>query len=110
MIARIWHGRTSATNAEEYAEFVGKTGIPDYRRTKGNLGALVLRRIDGKEAHFLTVSFWDSMNSIKDFAGEDVGKAKYYPDDSKYLLEFEPNVLHYEVFSGDPMPIDQLHP
>ena len=37
------------------------------------------------------------MESIKGFAGKDVEVAKYYPEDKDFLLEFEPNVLHYEV-------------
>jgi hypothetical protein len=37
------------------------------------------------------------MESIKEFAGEDVEKAKYYPEDRDFLLEFESTVVHYEV-------------
>jgi hypothetical protein len=44
------------------------------------------------------VTKWDSYDSIRKFAGDDIEKAKYYPDDSKYLLEFEPTVQHCETF------------
>lgn len=40
----------------------------------------------------------DSYESIKKFAGEDYEKAEYYPEDEKYLLEFEPNMIHCETF------------
>ena len=98
MIARIWHGTTNADKADEYLEYLNKTGIPDYQETPGNCGAFVLRRIENDIAHFQTVSFWDSIESIKKFAGEDYEKARYYAEDKKYLLEFEPYVMHCETF------------
>ena len=100
MIARIWHGITPAVKAGEYLDFLNKTGVPDYRRTPGNQGAFVLRRIEGDRAHFLTLSLWDSIESIKKFAGDDYERAKYYPEDKEFLLEFEPNVQHYEIFGN----------
>jgi heme-degrading monooxygenase HmoA len=57
----------------------------------------VLRKIEGDQAHFLLVSLWDSRDSITKFAGSDITKARYYPDDEKFLLELEPTVNHYEV-------------
>lgn len=101
MIARIWHGTTKPTDSDEYLEYLNKTGIPDYRRTKGNLRAFVLRRTENETTHFLTLSFWDSIESIKNFAGEDYEKARYYPQDEDFLLTFEENVTHYELFSDE---------
>jgi heme-degrading monooxygenase HmoA len=98
MVARIWHGRTKAADAPTYLEYLHRTGIPDYRRTPGNRGAWVLRRIEGSVAHFLTLTFWDSRECIEAFAGSDIDKARYYEEDKKFLLEFEPTVTHYELF------------
>ena len=97
MIARMWHGVTPAAKADEYVEYLNKTGMPGYRATEGNRGAYLLRRIEGDEAHFITLTFWDSYEDIKKFAGEDVEKARYYPEDKEFLLEFEPTVKHYEI-------------
>lgn len=72
--------------------------MPAYRATAGNKGAWVLRRIEGDVAHFITLSFWESRDAIAAFAGADIEAAKYYPEDEKYLLEFEPRVTHYELF------------
>lgn len=47
-------------------------------------------------AIFCTVTEWDNVDSIKQFAGEDYQKARYYPDDEKYLSAFEEHVNHYE--------------
>ena len=98
MIARIWHGTTEAAKANDYLEYLNGTGIPDYRNTKGNLGAYVLRRIESDRAHFLTLSFWASLDAIKTFAGEDYERARYYPQDREFLLDFEPTVQHFELF------------
>lgn len=98
MIARIWHGRTKASDADAYLDYLYKSGIPAYRTTTGNRGAWVLRRRDGDAAHFITLSFWESRDAIVAFAGVDIEAAKYYAEDEKYLLEFEPTVTHYELF------------
>jgi heme-degrading monooxygenase HmoA len=97
MLARIWHGVTHADKAEEYFEFLKKTGVTDYQSVAGNQGVTVLRRIEGDRAHFLILTLWDSMDAIRRFAGSDVDKAKYYPEDERFLLEFEEKVVHYTV-------------
>lgn len=98
MIARIWHGTTKAEKADKYLEYLKQTGIPDYKRTTGNQGAYVLRRIENDVAHFFTLTFWDSYDAIKRFAGENLECAKYYPEDANFLLDMEPNVQHFELF------------
>jgi heme-degrading monooxygenase HmoA len=97
MLARTWSGRTPTSKAEAYSEFLNNSGIKDYLATPGNRGVLVLRRQLGAETEFLLVSLWDSEDSIRAFAGEDVTKAHYYPEDDDFLLEFAPEATHYEV-------------
>ena len=98
MIVRIWHGRTKTEDAETYRQFVMETGIKDYTAAKGNLGAQIWQRRENDITHIWTVSWWKDHQSIKGFAGNEIEKAKYYDEDKKYLLEFEPTVLHYEAF------------
>ena len=97
MIARTWHGAVRAEQAAEYSSYVQKTGVPDLRGTRGNRGVYVLRRIEGNKAHFLMISLWRALEDIEAFAGEDIERARYYPEDASYLLELEPHVTHYEV-------------
>jgi heme-degrading monooxygenase HmoA len=97
VIVRIWHGRTSRQNADAYAAFLEARAIPDYRSVPGNLGVQVLRRDESDVTHFLTVTRWTSEEAIRAFAGDDLLKAKYYPEDRGFLLEFEPQVQHYVV-------------
>jgi heme-degrading monooxygenase HmoA len=99
MIARIWHGVTLAAHADEYVEYLSRSGLADYRATQGNRGTYLLRRAEGNIVHFLTLTFWDSTESIKRFAGEDIEKARYYSEDSTFLLELEPLVKHYQVLA-----------
>lgn len=97
MIARIWHGRVPTGKATAYREFVNSRAIPDYQSVRGNLSVHILERTEGDVTHFITLTFWDELESIKAFAGEDVEVAKYYPEDKDFLLEFEPKVTHYEA-------------
>lgn len=97
-ITRIWHGITKAAHADEYKKFVEETGLTDYKSIPGIQSVKLLRRIEGETCHFMTVTEWDSIDSIKAFAGEQFHLAKYYPGDEKYLLEMEKDVTHYETF------------
>lgn len=99
VIARIWHGVTPAARADEYLEFLEERALPDYRSVPGNLAAFVLRRVEGEVAHFLTVTHWESYEAIRAFAGAEIERARYYPEDSGFLLEFEPTVQHFELFA-----------
>jgi len=97
MIARRWHGRVPAAKAREYLNYVTETGIADYRATPGNLGAWILHRHDGDIAHVETFTLWENEDAIRRFAGDDLLKARYYDRDADFLLEFEPEVLHFEA-------------
>jgi heme-degrading monooxygenase HmoA len=97
MIARTWHGRVPAEKADAYHEYLLRTGVADYADTPGNHGVHVLRRVEGEVAHFLLITYWESVDAIVRFAGEDYERARYYPEDDDFLLEREPFVAHYEV-------------
>ena len=98
MIVRIWHGRTKTTDAQIYRQYVIDTGIKDYTSVRGNLGAQIWQREEGENTHIWTISWWQDTESIEAFAGENIAAARYYDDDKRYLLEFEPEVMHCEVF------------
>jgi heme-degrading monooxygenase HmoA len=102
MIVRMWHGRTAIDDADAYLAFLEDRAIPDYRRIPGIAGVWLLRRLDGDVSHFITMTHWTSREAIAAFAGEDIERAKYYPEDDAFLLEFEPNVVHYEICASAP--------
>ena len=97
MIVRMWHGRVPTSKAAAYRDFLNERAIPDYQSVAGNLGVFILQRPHGDVTHFITMTYWENLEVIKQFAGEDVETAKYYPEDEEFLLEFEPGVVHYEV-------------
>lgn len=97
MIARIWHGAVPAASAETYARYIEETGSREVLRAPGNRGVLVLRRVTGPQADFVFTSFWDSLEAIRRFAGDDLDRAVYYPRDREFLVDLEPRVAHYEV-------------
>jgi heme-degrading monooxygenase HmoA len=103
-MVRIWHGRTRRDRADAYAEFLVARALPDYRSVAGNRAVHLLRRDAGEETHFLTVTLWDSEEAVRAFAGDDVLRAKYYPEDADFLLEFEPEVVHYSVIASSEVP------
>ena len=98
MIARIWEGKTSISKSDAYKQFLLQVAVHDYKSVKSLLGLKFLYRVEGEEAHFTLITFWPSIESIKKFAGKDHEKAKYYPDDKDFLLDFPEKVKHYEVF------------
>jgi heme-degrading monooxygenase HmoA len=97
MIARIWRGAVRAQDATAYAAYVQETGIAGYQRTPGNQGAWALWRVDGDRAEIVTISLWESRSAIERFAGQDISRAVFYPEDDRYLIERDLTVHHYEV-------------
>ncbi|HVV59640.1 MAG TPA: hypothetical protein VHC45_14875 [Gaiellaceae bacterium] len=97
MIARMWRGWTRREDADEYAAYIDGTGMDEYRRTPGNRGAWMLRRDDGDRTEFVTLSFWDSLDAIRGFAGDDIERAVYYPEDERFLVAHEDTVTHWQV-------------
>ncbi len=98
MIVRLWHGRVNISKADEYAEFMKERAAPDYGSVDGLHKLVFTRRDEGDVTHFLLITFWDSMESVKKFAGEHPEKAKYYPEDDDFLLEKEAESVMYEIF------------
>ena len=105
MIARFWHGAVPADKAVAYAQYLQATVIPELQSTGGNKGVYVLRNIEDDIAHFVLISLWESLDSIRRFAGNEIERARYYPEDEDFLLELEPTVTHYEVLHA-PMAVE----
>ena len=100
MIARVWRGWTATADADAYHEYLEATGVQGLRRTPGNRGVYMLRRVHDGRAEFLMMSLWDSMDGVRAFAGDDPERAVFYPDDDRYLADREWTVAHYEVLEA----------
>ena len=101
MIARIWRGWVRTEDRAAYVEYIERTGMAEYPRTPGNEGAWMLARdLDDDRTEIVTLSFWESRNAIRAFAGDDIERAVFYPDNDRYMVDRETTVTHYEVVAG----------
>ena len=101
MIARTWRGATRAEDGEAYVRYLQETGFRAFRETPGNLGALGLRRVVDGKAEFVVVSFWESEDVVRNFAGNEIDRAVFYEEDDHFLVERDAHVSHFEVVYRD---------
>ena len=95
MIFRKWRGRIRTEDRQEYVAYIRTTGLDDYERTPGNRGFQMLTRDLGDgTTEVATMSWWNSMDSIRGFAGDDPQRARYYPEDDRFLVERPEHVEH----------------
>ncbi|WP_344058625.1 hypothetical protein [Microbacterium pumilum] len=96
-VVRMWTGVVRTEDRDSYVEYVERTGMDEYRTTAGNLDAWLLTRDlgDGR-TEITTVSRWESRDAIVGFAGTDIERAVFYPEDDRFLLERDLHVRHYE--------------
>ena len=101
MIARVWRGATRTADAEAYLDYLNRTGHAEYRRIAGHRRTITLRRSAADRTEFVVLSFWDSFDAIQAFAGPDVDRAVFYPEDDRYLVERDDRVAHFDVVYED---------
>jgi heme-degrading monooxygenase HmoA len=53
--------------------------------------------VEGDRAEIVTLSFWESRAAIEAFAGPDISRAVFYPEDDQYLIDRDLTAQHYEV-------------
>ena len=97
MIARTWRGAVARGDGDAYAEYLNATGVSAYQGTPGNRGVWMLRRDLEEKTEFVMLTFWESMDAIKAFAGERPEVAVFYPDDDRYLIERDETATHFVV-------------
>ena len=101
MISRIWHGFTSHENADTYENLLKHeifTGIRD-RNIEGYRGIQLLRRELPRETEFITIMWFDSIGSVREFAGEDYETAVVPEKARKVLARYDATSQHYTVLS-----------
>lgn len=97
MILREWRGRVPRVKTAAYLEFLRAQAMPDYAATPGHRGTWILVDEGPEVSEFLLLTLWDSREAIRGFAGEDISRARYYPQDPEFLLEMPERLRHYEV-------------
>ena len=101
MIARLWHGHTKPEQADRYEEMLRTTILPGIHRIAGYKGSYVLRRNVGPEVEFITMTLWESIDAIRQFAGEDHEKSVIAPDAAHLLSRHDDKSVHYEAFHSE---------
>lgn len=97
MIARTWRGTTRAEDRDEYAAYMERTGMETARSLPGSRGTIVLSRVEGDTAEFVSLLLFDSLDDVRAFAGDDISVARFFPEDDRWLVERDLDVRHYEV-------------
>ncbi|MBN3883531.1 MULTISPECIES: antibiotic biosynthesis monooxygenase family protein [unclassified Nostoc] len=97
VVARIWHGQTLTNKADEYYKYLTEAGVKKIQSIPGNLGVQVFRRTNGTTTEFTVISYWNSRDAIRAFAGNDIEKVHPLPKDNQYLIEPETKVKHFDV-------------
>ncbi len=99
MIVRIWHGWTTPANADKYEALLKEeifVGIQK-RHIRGYHGIQLLRRDEGREVEFVTIMTFDSIDAVREFAGEDY-EACVVPEKARAVLaHFDARSQHYEL-------------
>ena len=99
MISRIWHGWTTPENADAYETLV-KNEVFNMIKDKGVTGYQginLLRRELDKEVEFITIMWFDSLDAVREFAGEDYETSFVPPQAQALLSRFDTRSQHYEV-------------
>ena len=99
MITRIWRGWTSPSSADAYETLLRESILPGIagRGIEGYRGAHLLRRFDGDEIEFVTMLWFDSIDAVRVFAGEDHEAAVVPQAAHKLLVRFDECSRHYET-------------
>ena len=98
MIMRIWHGWTRrGEDAEAYDALLKSEILPGIHRIDGYRGSYLLRRDDGDEVEFITITTWDSWDAIREFAGDSKTGAVIYPKAHALLTRFDETSEHYDA-------------
>jgi antibiotic biosynthesis monooxygenase (ABM) superfamily enzyme len=101
MVLRIWRGWTTPANADAYERIVSTQVLPGIaaRNVPGYHGAFLLRRTlaAGDEIEFATIMQFDSLEAVREFAGDDYETAYVPPDARAVLKRFDERSAHYDV-------------
>jgi hypothetical protein len=97
VVVRMWRGAVRSEDRDAYVDYIQRTGMREYRETPGNIDAWMLTRdLPGGLTEIVTVSRWQSLAAIEGFAGAEIERAVFYPEDDRYLVERDITVRHYD--------------
>ena len=97
MVGRMWRAWTTAGGADAYEHLLRGEILPELDAAEGCLGAYVMRRDQGEEVEFVVLHFFESIDAVRRFAGDDYETAVVPDSARKLLARFDATSQHYEV-------------
>lgn len=97
MIARLWHGWTKPDNADAYENLLRIKILPGIHRVKGYKGAWLMRRDAGNETEFITLTYWESWEAVREFAGASQTHSVVPAEAQRLLSRFDSDAVHYDA-------------
>ncbi len=97
MISRHWRGVAKPEEADNYIHHLRNDTFPKLARIDGFVSASILRRSTAKGAEFLIVTTWQSIEAIRQFAGDSVDTAVVPHAVQAMMVEYDREVAHYEI-------------
>ena len=101
MIARTWSAQAIPAQAPAYVNHLKRHVLPALKKLDGYSGAMLLERPSSGEVEIIVITFWQSVDSIRGFAGDDAETAVVADEAVPLLTQFAPRVRHYEVVVRD---------
>ena len=101
MIARVWSAQTTPAQAPAYASHLRERVLPALRKVPGYAGAKLLERAMADAVEVVVITFWQSAEAIRAFAGADAEAAVVAEEAAALLTQFDRRVRHYEVVAED---------
>lgn len=89
-IARVWRGRTARACADEYEAYNYEVGINPLIAKA--MGVQTFREDRADESEFVTISYWESVEAMRRFAGGDPAQIHHLPRDAEFLIELPKSV------------------
>ena len=102
MIARMWRGETTRDNADSYYHHLTGKVMPLLNGIRGHRGAYVFRRDLDARVEFVVITLWESMQAVREFAGNTPDVAVVEPAARAVLTDFDEFVRHYTVVKDLP--------
>ena len=97
MIARVWKARATKEGAGAYARHFSDHVVPELKRIAGYKRAVLLEELNAEAPELIVISWWESEDAVRAFAGADVGRAVVAEEAKRVLVSFDADVRHYSV-------------
>jgi heme-degrading monooxygenase HmoA len=100
MIARFWRGYAIGDDADKYQHFLLTTFLPSLHRLKGYEGARVLRNDEQQEIEFIVLTFWESFEAVREFAGPNLRTPVIATEAERLLSRYDKHPKHYKIWES----------